>query len=770
MNSLRFSILFLVGLVFSVSLSAQRALGTWRSFMPYSSAKFVVDAGDRIYCASGQSIFYLDKADGSMGVLDKSNYLSDAGIKFMNYLPEKKALVVAYTNSNIDILIDGKDMYNIPDIKNKISSSSKSINGIYFIKGEAYLSSDIGISVIDIDKKEIKNTYVIGKTGGAIRVNAICADATKIYAATDEGVKAAPINSVNLQNYALWQTFDTTEGLIPYISKYTATVNNRVFAVIRDTLFEYNGTKWTKVRFDKDWEFKGFDFSENNLYATQWLDTGGQSLGRVLKIDVSGNISVFTNKESPRPLQFITDNGTTYVADLWGGLIRYKTLGGDAEKLHPNSPPSNGVFNMAIDDNVLYMASGGTDPSYITFSNVLDGPVFYDGKWWRSLPPAIYGSISGCLDLLSVAVNKPDSKVYFASYRGGLVEYDMITQDLKKYDNSNSILQANFGNSQVSAVAVDAIGNVWMSNTGAPKELVVKKIDGTWQSFQIPFSVTSTRKMVFDKEGRLWMCQRAGNVIVYEPGENIDAPQIGVNIVSLGTGTGNGGLPNNNVWCMAEDKNGDMWVGTDEGIGVFYCAGSVLSQTNRCDADRVKVERDGFIGYLFATEIVKAIAVDGANRKWVGTTNGAWLISDDGKTELHRFTKDNSPLPSNFITDIRINQQTGEVFIGSESGLVSYMGDATLGEATKGNALVYPNPVKSGYQGVIAIKGLVDNAYVKITDVSGTLVFQGRANGGQMVWDGNGYNGVRVKTGVYMVYAATDLGKERNVAKIVLEN
>jgi hypothetical protein len=678
--------------------------------------------------------------------------------------------VVAYTNSNIDILIDGKDMYNIPDIKNKISSSSKSINSIYFIKGEAYLSSDIGISVIDIDKKEIKNTYVIGKTGGAIRVNAICADATKIYAATDEGVKAAPINSVNLQNYALWQTFDTTEGLIPYISKFTAAVNNRVFAVIRDTLFEYNGTKWNKVKFDKDWEFKGFDFSENNLYATQWLDTGGRSIGRVLKIDGSGVITTFENKESPRPLQFITDNGTSYVADLWGGIIRYKTLGGDAEKLHPNSPPSNGVFNMAVADNVLYLAAGGTDPSYFSYQGNRDGIVLFKDGWWKNYSPYLYGSLSNCTDLLTVGVDKNYNKVYYGSYAGGLLEYDIESQNIRVFDNSNSPLKIFDNRSLVSALAIDAVGNVWMNNTGAAKELVVKKPDDTWQSFQIPYSIVSARKMVFDKEGRLWMCQRAGNIIVYEPGENLDAPQAGTNVVSLGTGSGNGGLPNNNVWCMAEDKNGDMWVGTDEGIGVFYCASNVLSQTNRCDADRIKVERDGFIGYLFATEIVKAIAVDGANRKWVGTTNGVWLITDDGKTELLRFTKDNSPLPSNFITDIRINQQTGEVFIGTENGLVSYMGDATLGEATKGTALVYPNPVKSSYQGVIAIKGLVDNAYVKITDVSGTLVFQGRANGGQMVWDGNGYNGVRVKTGVYMVYAATDLGKERNVAKIVLEN
>jgi hypothetical protein len=191
---------------------------------------------------------------------------------------------------------------------------------------------------------------------------------------------------------------------------------------------------------------------------------------------------------------------------------------------------------------------------------------------------------------------------------------------------------------------------------------------------------------------------------------------------------------------------------------------------NGCDADRIKVNRDGFIGYLFATEIVKAIAVDGANRKWIGTTNGLWLISDDGKTEIHKYTTDNSPLPSDQITNIAIDQQTGEVYIGTEEGLASYQGDAILGTDTKGNAYAYPNPVKSNYTGPIAIRGLVDNAYVKITDAAGILVYQGRANGSQMIWDGKSYNGVKVNTGIYLVYAATDMGKEHNVGKIIFIN
>jgi len=145
-------------------------------------------------------------------------------------------------------------------------------------------------------------------------------------------------------------------------------------------------------------------------------------------------------------------------------------------------------------------------------------------------------------------------------------------------------------------------------------------------------------------------------------------------------------------------------------------------------------------------------------------------VSADGKKEILNFTAENSPLPSNGITDIRINQTTGEVYIGTEEGLVSYQGDAILGSETKGEVLVYPNPVQPTYNGPIAVKGLVDDAYVKITDAAGVLVYQGKANGGQMIWDGKGYEGKRVATGVYIVYAATDAGKEKSVAKIVLLN
>lgn len=256
--------------------------------------------------------------------------------------------------------------------------------------------------------------------------------------------------------------------------------------------------------------------------------------------------------------------------------------------------------------------------------------------------------------------------------------------------------------------------------------------------------------------------------MVWSYNQTLDDPSDDVSRI-LTTGIGTGNLPATDINCIAEDGEGNMWIGTEQGVAVFYCPGSVLT-TNGCDADQIKVERDGYIGYLFGTESVRAIAVDAANRKWIGTTNGVWLVSEDGKTEVLKFNTTNSPLPDNQITDIAINDATGEVFIGTVKGLVSYQGDAMKECDDCDGALVYPNPVRPDYNGPIAIKGLTENAYVKITDISGTLVYQGKANGSQMVWDGKGYNGNRAKSGVYLVFSSTDLGKERKVAKILLTN
>jgi hypothetical protein len=210
-------------------------------------------------------------------------------------------------------------------------------------------------------------------------------------------------------------------------------------------------------------------------------------------------------------------------------------------------------------------------------------------------------------------------------------------------------------------------------------------------------------------------------------------------------------------------------VGTDNGIGIIYQASGCIS--GKCDAVIPIVQYDAYAGYLFSGENVRAIAVDGANRKWVGTDNGVWLLSPDASTIIYRFTKDNSPLPSNRMQSITIDKVTGDVYLGTDQGLVSFRGTATQGGDTNHNVKIFPNPVPKGYNGTIAISGLVTNADVRITDIDGQLVYKTTAFGGQATWSGLDYKGHRPESGVYLVFVTntdnSNSGTQNFVGKIV---
>jgi ligand-binding sensor domain-containing protein len=234
----------------------------------------------------------------------------------------------------------------------------------------------------------------------------------------------------------------------------------------------------------------------------------------------------------------------------------------------------------------------------------------------------------------------------------------------------------------------------------------------------------------------------------------------------LRSGTGLGNLPSNDVLCLAKDKYGFLWVGTSNGIAVFQCPQDVF--TSGCEAVLPVVNDGAFASFLFRGQEVRSIAIDGANRKWVATASGVWLISADGDKVLANYTETNSPLFSNDVKRLAIDGSTGEVFIATAKGLLSFRGTATEAEETKNNVLVFPNPVPPGYAGSIGIRGLPEASIVKITEPNGRLVFQTRSLGGQAVWDGKDYKGLKSSTGVYLVIAVDNMKGEQVVGKIVL--
>ena len=260
---------------------------------------------------------------------------------------------------------------------------------------------------------------------------------------------------------------------------------------------------------------------------------------------------------------------------------------------------------------------------------------------------------------------------------------------------------------------------------------------------------------------------KGGGIIVYDDNNTPEIPSDDQDI-RLSVNKGSGGLPSNEVLSIAKDKDGEIWIGTTKGPAVFYNPEEVFGING--DAQQVLVEADGYVEPIIANESVSAIAVDGANRKWFGTrSSGVFVYSPDGSEQIHHFDTENSPLFSNNINDISINGKTGEVFIATDKGLISYRGEATNGQEAHGNVLVYPNPVRESYTGPIAIKNITNDADVKITDIAGNLVRSLSAYGGQAVWDGKNAFGERPNSGVYLVFTSNPIGTETFVSNFIIK-
>jgi ligand-binding sensor domain-containing protein len=370
------------------------------------------------------------------------------------------------------------------------------------------------------------------------------------------------------------------------------------------------------------------------------------------------------------------------------------------------------------------------------------------------------------LDYVTIAIDKRDESVWAGSYGGGLLH-------VKPGPSFEIFKQNNLGSTvgdptsyRVAGLAFDSENNLWISNFGSSQPLRVRKNDGAWNFFSLPYSLINNAlaQIIVDNNNYKWIVSPGNGLICYDHGASIDNTGDD-KWRRLGPGAGNGNLPNGEVFCVAKDKSGFIWVGTTDGIGVIQCPEQTFGAP-ACDAIWPIVPNGNFAGYLFKGQGVNSIAVDGADRKWVATKNGVFLISSDGDKIIYRFTEDNSPLLSSDVKKITIDGKTGEVYFATLKGICSFRSTATEGGEKNEDVLVFPNPVPPGFTGIIAIRGLVNNAIVKITELDGRLVYQTRALGGQAVWDGRNYKGQKISSGVYLVLVNDDDKKERIATKI----
>lgn len=752
---------FLFSFIFNLHCFAQIPIGNWREHLNYQSTIQVLQA-DKIYCATTNNVFSVD-ANNETDRYSKVNGLNDVGINCIAWDDATKQLVIAYANSNVDVL-KGSIVNNVGDIKRSNTTNNKIIYNAFCKNGFAYLCSGLGVIVVDLIKYEIKDTWVIGNTGNAVKVNGFTTDGSYYYAATDEGLKRATVNTNNLNNYSNWQNISGINNLSNGVVNNILYVNQKIVVHKNDSLFVLNGTNWSLLYTDINWPIVNVATSDNKLMICQRTINGNS---RVVQLNSNG----VTEKTIAQPgiISFpknaITTNNTVWVADFFGGLSSFTSS--STQTYIPNGPMGTASGDIIFNNNILYAAAGSINTAW-NYQYNRNGIYNYNNGIWNDVGYYNQPVLDTVLDFITLAINPTDNSLWAGSYGGGLVNFNSLIKIYKQYNSSLQTALGDPASCRVSGLAFDQNNNLWIANYGASKNLSVLKPDGTWKAFSLPTTTTENAisQIVIDDANQLWIvCPRGSGLYCYNYGKSVDA----INDDQwkfYQTGIGKGNLPSNNVFCLAKDKNSFIWVGTDNGIAVIQCATDVFNQN--CDAVLPVVQQGAFTKYLFQGEQVQAIAVDGANRKWIGTKNGVWLISAEGDNTIQHFTADNSPLLDNDVNHIAINPTTGEAFFSTFKGICSYMGTATEGISTNSNVLVFPNPVPPNYNGTIAIRGVVNNALVKIAEPNGRLIFQTRALGGQAIWDGKNYKGEKVASGVYLVLITDDSNTEKLVTKIIL--
>ncbi len=375
-------------------------------------------------------------------------------------------------------------------------------------------------------------------------------------------------------------------------------------------------------------------------------------------------------------------------------------------------------------------------------------------------------------DFVSITFDPNDEKRYFlCSWTKGLVEFRQ-DQFYKSYNETNSTMVPIDGSEMIrtGSAAFDGNGNLWVTNSLASKCLHVMTKDGRWTGFSFPNMVKNITKLIVTSSGKKWMVLgQSGGLFVFDdngtPEDKTDDRYKHLTVCNE-----NGETVSNDVYSIAEDKNGYIWVGTAKGVVVYYNPDKVFDNSTFWGR-QIKVPRnDGTdnADILLSADVVTAICVDGANNKWFGTQNGgAYYTSSDGIETIHNFNTTNSAIPSDNILAISIVPETGDVFFATPKGIISYRGTATEGSETYDEILAFPNPVRSDYYGPITIKGLVAGSIVKIADIAGNIVYEAKSTGGQLVWDGRNLNGNRVASGVYIVFASTEIGEQKSTTKIL---
>lgn len=743
-----------------ISLQGQTPVGYWTDHLNYSVARSLAISSENVFASTGASILVYNKEFGELRKLSRINGLTETGISTIGWSDENKTLIIAYSSTNID-LVKNNIIYNIPDISRKYIPGKKEINRIRTNGRYAYLACSFGIVVVDLIKKEISDTWKPGNQDEIPEVWDIAFGNGKVFAASGIGVYYAGLADPGLSFFGNW----TAENSLPDpTGKYNLALfsGNKLYVnhngaggdaiyVIDSGSTLFSGPPG--VRFTSaDKSGSGFTISSKtnvNYYNEEGI------LQKSITSYGWGN---------PEIAGSIADNGDIWIADEASGLIRGENMS-EFSALTLPGPVSNRNLSVTALNGKTIICGGGVDAPWNNLWQPLQISINEYNAWDLFASEAIH-------DPLRALIDPADNDHFFVTTWGaGLLEYRNNVL-INQFTEANSPLQTIIPDQpfvRVCGMAMDKNRNLWITQTEVPGSFKILKPDGSWIVNPVTIAAPTIGDMIITQTGQKWVVLPRGNGLFVLDDNN--TPEVFTDDRSkkfLITDSENKVI--SFIYCIAEDIDGNIWVGTDQGPAIYYNPEKVFE--NDLKAYRIKIPRNdgtGLADYMLGTESVTSVFVDGANRKWLGTqSSGVFLLSPDGTQQIRNYNEMNSPIFANSVSGISVDNKTGNVWIATSKGVISVRGDATAGQESFKDVYSFPNPVREDFTGNVTITGLMRDTQIRITDISGNLVYKTRSAGGEASWDLTTYNGRRVATGVYMVFCASNDGSQSCVTKILV--
>lgn len=779
LSNLKFIYLLLLLMLPAAGQISAQQLGTWRANTSFNSITDITTSeNSTIWAATTGGLMSVENGEvsGTFTTVDGMHRLSPDVIEFDS---DNNRLFLGYVDGMIDIFnIDTEEFIRLEDIFRASSFTTRSINQMKIRDQQLYVATSFGIVVFNLNTLFVEDTFSkLGEFDRAININAITFVNNNLWAATQQGVATGSLNN-NLATEENWSNFDSSSGFVDLPVHAIESLGGRIFASTDDRNFEFNGLEWSESAI----------FTGNNVIQYKKSTSSEKVIGtqerRLIFVDEMFEREIRNVNTSRLTSGFLIDDSSPsqfFAGSAIDGLGFSINSEVDFRFITPEGPSVNLIDGITFDESTLISGTSRFSDRDATIDNT-KGYLIRKESEWSSFNINNNSTLSESRFDLVFTTAVTDSFYYFGSWGRGIARHDKETDDIKIFNNQNSTLEGWVADDPafpvISGLQTDNEGRVWaVSRFGSTPLYNQLPGDENWINFSPLSGLSSSDLYVdlfIDSRNWKWISLQSNRgigqgMVVIDTGEPDDeSDQRGVKLID---DFNQGNLPNNQVTAIIEDFNGEVWIGTERGIAKFVIPQFILDGSpNDIRAQwLLNADTTAASPFLLRDIQVTAMVVNGANQKWVGTSNeGIFLLNEQGNRILNQFTTENSPLLSNDIQSMAVNPENGELFISTSVGLISFLDVPRIAETSMDKLKVFPNPFIYDRHDRIFIDGMSQETKVRILAANGSLIQTFEARGGRIEWDALDFEGKRVGSGVYLVVALDENDSERGVGKVVI--